>query len=80
MLTMRWVKPATVVEVAFVEWTADAFLRHAQFIGVCEDKSRPTCSARTYRVDPLICPIQRYGYEKTLARLTRSLLAGIVSG
>jgi bifunctional non-homologous end joining protein LigD len=38
MKTLRWVKPTLVVEVAFVEWTRDGLLRHAQFVGVREDK------------------------------------------
>jgi bifunctional non-homologous end joining protein LigD len=33
-----WVKPALVVEVAFVEWTRDANLRHASFVGIRDDK------------------------------------------
>jgi bifunctional non-homologous end joining protein LigD len=39
MTELRWVKPKTVVEVAFTEWTADGNLRHASFAGVREDKS-----------------------------------------
>jgi bifunctional non-homologous end joining protein LigD len=38
MAALRWVKPATVVEVAFVEWTAGGNLRHARFIGIRDDK------------------------------------------
>jgi bifunctional non-homologous end joining protein LigD len=41
MATLRWVKPTTVVDVAFVEWTADGLLRHSQFVGIREDK-RPS--------------------------------------
>jgi len=41
MKTMRWVKPTVVVEVGFVEWTAEGLLRHSAFVGVREDK-RPT--------------------------------------
>ena len=39
MTKLRWVKPRHVVEVSFVEWTRDGSLRHAQFVGVREDKS-----------------------------------------
>jgi bifunctional non-homologous end joining protein LigD len=39
MPSLRWVKPRVVVEVAFTEWTVGGNLRHAQFVGVREDKS-----------------------------------------
>ncbi|MDH0867274.1 DNA ligase D [Mitsuaria sp. GD03876] len=35
----RWVKPRTVVEVAFAEWTPDGHIRHASFQGEREDKA-----------------------------------------
>lgn len=38
METLRWVKPALVVQVSFVEWTRDGSLRHAAFLGLREDK------------------------------------------
>ncbi len=38
MTKLRWVKPAHVVEISFVEWTRDGNLRHAQFVGVRSDK------------------------------------------
>lgn len=38
MLTLTWVKPRLVVEVAFTEWTRDGSLRHAAFAGLREDK------------------------------------------
>ena len=38
MVTLRWVRPAVVVEVSFVEWTRDRNLRHAAFVGVRDDK------------------------------------------
>jgi len=41
MGTLRWVRPAVVVEVSFVEWTRDASLRHAAFVAVRDDK-RPS--------------------------------------
>ncbi len=44
---LRWLKPRLVVEVAFVEWTADAHLRHAVFAGVRDDKT-----ARSVRREP----------------------------
>src|SRR5262249_4358906 len=34
-----WVKPRLVAEIAFTEWTRDAHLRHASFIGLRTDKS-----------------------------------------
>jgi bifunctional non-homologous end joining protein LigD len=38
MLTLTWVKPRIVVEVAFTEWTRDGSLRHAAFAGLRDDK------------------------------------------
>ena len=38
MLEMQWVKPAVVVQVRFVEWTAEGHLRHAAFVAVRTDK------------------------------------------
>jgi bifunctional non-homologous end joining protein LigD len=38
MAALRWVKPVQVVEVEFVEWTAEALLRHSRFVGVRDDK------------------------------------------
>jgi len=38
MLTLRWVKPRIVVEVTFTEWTRDANLRHAAYVGLRDDK------------------------------------------
>jgi bifunctional non-homologous end joining protein LigD len=38
MREMRWVRPETVVQVRFVEWTAEGRLRHAAFVGVRLDK------------------------------------------
>jgi len=39
MKEMRWVKPALVAQVRFVEWTADGHLRHAAFLGLRTDKT-----------------------------------------
>src|SRR5205085_626820 len=33
-----WIRPTTVVEVRFADWTADGYIRHAVFRGVREDK------------------------------------------
>ena len=38
MAEMQWVKPQLVVQVRFVEWTAEGRLRHAVFLGVRTDK------------------------------------------
>jgi bifunctional non-homologous end joining protein LigD len=34
----RWVNPKLVCQVAFVEWTDAAHLRHCTFIGMRDDK------------------------------------------
>ena len=39
MVQMQWVKPTLVAQVRFVEWTADAHLRHAAFVGMRTDKN-----------------------------------------
>jgi bifunctional non-homologous end joining protein LigD len=39
MTTFQWVKPKLVVQVRFVEWTADGHLRHSAFLGLRGDKS-----------------------------------------
>ena len=45
MKTLRWIKPVVVVEIGFVEWTADALLRHSTFVGIRDDK-RPAAVRR----------------------------------
>jgi bifunctional non-homologous end joining protein LigD len=38
MSEMQWVIPKLVVQIRFVEWTAEGFLRHAAFLGMRTDK------------------------------------------
>jgi bifunctional non-homologous end joining protein LigD len=38
MKTLHWVKPVVVVDIGFVEWTAEALLRHSTFVGIRDDK------------------------------------------
>jgi len=38
MEEMRWLQPSVVVQVRFVEWTADGHLRHSAFLGLRTDK------------------------------------------
>ena len=38
MSDMQWVRPRLVAQIRFVEWTADAHLRHASFLGLRSDK------------------------------------------
>jgi bifunctional non-homologous end joining protein LigD len=38
MTHLRWVKPALVIDVSFVEWTRDGLLRHSEFVGLPGDK------------------------------------------
>lgn len=39
MREMTWVKPRTVVQIRFVEWTAEGNLRHSAFVGLRADKA-----------------------------------------
>jgi bifunctional non-homologous end joining protein LigD len=41
MAALQWLPPRHIVEVAFVEWTRDALLRHPSFVGIRDDV-RPT--------------------------------------
>lgn len=36
---LQWVKPQLIVQIRFVEWTAEGMLRHAAFLGVRPDKA-----------------------------------------
>jgi len=38
MAELQWLRPTVVAQIRFVEWTADAHLRHAAFLGVRGDK------------------------------------------
>jgi bifunctional non-homologous end joining protein LigD len=38
MREFQWVRPKIVVQIRFVEWTADQRLRHAQYVGLRPDK------------------------------------------
>ena len=38
MTELQWVKPQLVVQIRFVEWTAEGLLRHSAFLGVRSDK------------------------------------------
>ena len=42
MKDMTWLRPKVVVQIRFVEWTAEGNLRHAAFVGVRPDKAAPT--------------------------------------
>ena len=39
MREMRWTQPKLVVQIRFVEWTAEGRLRHASYLGLRSDKS-----------------------------------------
>ncbi len=39
MAEIVWLKPKVVAEIAFTEWTRDAHLRHARFVGLRTDKN-----------------------------------------
>jgi len=39
MREMQWVEPKLVVQIRFVEWTAEGRLRRAAFLGLRSDKS-----------------------------------------
>jgi bifunctional non-homologous end joining protein LigD len=38
MRECRWLKPTTVADIEFAEWTPDDCLPHASFIGLRQDK------------------------------------------
>ena len=38
MKNCKWVKPEVVAQIEFAEWTPDAHLRHASFVGLRDDK------------------------------------------
>ncbi len=38
MAECRWLKPVTVAQFEFVEWTSDAHLRHSRFVALREDR------------------------------------------
>ena len=38
MLKLQWVRPETVAQVSFAEWTDGGLLRHATFLGLRGDK------------------------------------------
>ena len=38
MKECRWLKPSVVCQVAFLEWTDAAHLRHCKFMGLRDDK------------------------------------------
>jgi ATP-dependent DNA ligase len=38
MKDCRWLKPELVSQFEFVEWTADAHLRHSKFVALRENK------------------------------------------
>jgi bifunctional non-homologous end joining protein LigD len=39
MREMCWIKPVTVAQIRFVEWTAEGLLRHAAFLGLRADRN-----------------------------------------
>ena len=51
----RWVKPTTVAEVSFAEWTPEGSVRHASFEGLRVDKSATTI--RRENVAPVSLPV-----------------------
>jgi len=49
MKECRWLKPLTVGQFEFVEWTPDNHIRHSRFIGLRDDKN----AREVRREDPL---------------------------
>lgn len=47
MNELTWTKPRLVVQVRFVEWTTEGFLRHAAFLAVRDDKKPRTVRRET---------------------------------
>jgi bifunctional non-homologous end joining protein LigD len=58
MSEMQWTKPVLVVQIRFVQWTADGRLRHASFLGVREDKTAKDVHREAYldQKPPLSAP------------------------
>ena len=38
MAECRWLKPVTVAQFEYVEWTSEGHLRHSRFVALREDK------------------------------------------
>ena len=47
MTELQWVRPQLVVQIRFVEWTADGQLRHSAFLGIRSDKPAPIVRRET---------------------------------
>ena len=47
MAELQWVKPQLVVQIRFVEWTADGQLRHSAFLGIRPDKAARAVTRET---------------------------------
>jgi bifunctional non-homologous end joining protein LigD len=47
MTELQWVKPQLVVQIRFVEWTAEGLLRHSAFLGVRSDKAARAVTRET---------------------------------
>ncbi len=62
--TERWVKPTTVVEVAFAEWTPDRRVRHAVFRGLRTDKPAAQIVRERAKTPPGAAP-RTQGHSKT---------------
>jgi bifunctional non-homologous end joining protein LigD len=39
MADCRWLKPALVAQIEFLEWTGENHLRHTKFVGLRENKA-----------------------------------------
>ena len=47
MREMIWVRPNVVAQIRFVEWTVEANLRHAAFVGLRTDKRAASVTRET---------------------------------
>jgi hypothetical protein len=85
---VHWVRPEMVVEVSFVEWTADGLLRHVVYLGdhnggvscgfvVCDRGSDDSCFCNARRLQSINSKSIMAGRRSFISRSTSHVSAGI---
>ena len=54
MKECAWLKPETIAQVEFLEWTGADHLRHTKFIGLRDDKDPRKVVKETYNTSSLL--------------------------